>query len=348
MPSNLEEQIKKLIPPENSVGRIEKLFGEASYREYFRIHTEENSLSYILMKIPPGKQSVSEEITNYQGPKNELPFLNIQKYLEKQNLPVPQVISMDLKAGLLIIQDLGDRSLEKLLPQCNEDMRLYFYQQCIDLLIRMQHAGAEHPDPKCMAFNRSFDRTLLEWELNHFLEFGIEDRFGLKIPSDKKNEIQKQFQWILDLIMELPQGLTHRDFQSRNLIYYGYEFFMIDFQDALQGPPHYDLVALLRDSYVTLPKEPLEKLLAYFWKSRKDRGLPLEDQETFKRNFFLITLQRKLKDTGRFQFIHTVKGNSNFLKHVPVSLGYVRHAFSQLPELNTLQQLLAHWVPELQ
>jgi aminoglycoside/choline kinase family phosphotransferase len=347
MPSHLEEQIRKLIPSEHTVGKIEKLFGEASYREYFRIHTKANSLSYILMKIPPGKQSVSEEITNYQGPKNELPFLNIQKYLEEQNLPVPHVISKDLEAGLLIIQDLGDKSLEKLLPQCNEDMRLYFYRQCIDLLIRLQVAGTDHPDPKCMAFNRSFDRTLLEWELNHFLEFGIEDRFGVTIPTGKKNAIQKQFQLILDPIMEIPQGLTHRDFQSRNLIYFGYEFFMIDFQDSLQGPPHYDLVALLRDSYVTLSEDNLELLMDYFWKSRKDSGLPVEDPEIFKRNFFLITLQRKLKDTGRFQFIHTVKGNSNFLTHVPDSLGYVRHAFSQLPELKSLRQLLSQWVTEL-
>lgn len=348
MPSKLEEQIKNLIPTEQGVEKIEKLFGEASYREYFRIHTKEKPLSYILMKIPPGKQSVSEEITNYQGPRDELPFLNIQKYLERQNLPVPHVISKNLEAGLVVIQDLGDRSLEKLLPQCNEDMRFYFYRQCIDLLIKLQYAGEEHPDPTCMAFNRSFDRNLLEWELNHFLEFGIEDRFGVCIPPDKKNAIQEQFQLLLDPIMELPQGLTHRDFQSRNLIYFGYEFFMIDFQDALQGPPHYDLVALLRDSYVTLPEDTLEKLISYFWKNRKDRGLPIEDYNTFKRNFFLITLQRKLKDTGRFQFIHSVKGNSNFLKHVPNSLGYIKHAFTQLPELSILRKLLTQWVSELQ
>ncbi|MDX1386725.1 MAG: phosphotransferase, partial [bacterium] len=185
-------------------------------------------------------------------------------------------------------------------------------------------------------------------ELNHFLEFGIEDRFNVKIPEEQKKSIQAQFQLLLDPIMDIPTGLTHRDFQSRNLIYYGYDFFMIDFQDALQGPPHYDLVALLRDSYVELPPPTLETLMNYFWKLRQDRGLALESQEAFKRNFFLITLQRKLKDTGRFQFIHTVKGNSNFLKHVPTSLGYIRHAFTQLPELNHLQSLLSRWVPELQ
>ena len=43
-------------------------FGEASYRVYYRIQTHSGK-SYIIMKLPAGMQSASEEITNYQGPK---------------------------------------------------------------------------------------------------------------------------------------------------------------------------------------------------------------------------------------------------------------------------------------
>ena len=49
------------------------------------------------------------------------------------------------------------------------------------------------------------------------------------------------------------RGFTHRDYQSRNLMVLpGGEQVVIDFQDALLGPRQYDLVALLRDSYVEL------------------------------------------------------------------------------------------------
>jgi len=61
-----------------------------------------------------------------------------------------------------------------------------------------------------------------------------------------------------------------------------------------------------------------------------------------------VTLQRKLKDAGRFQFIHSVKKNSNFLTHVPTSLRYVEHAFAQLPKYQPLKKLIAEFVPELQ
>ena len=39
------------------------------------------------------------------------------------------------------------------------------------------------------------------------------------------------------------------------------ELVVIDFQDALQGPRQYDLVALLRDSYVELDRAFVERML---------------------------------------------------------------------------------------
>ena len=49
---------------------------------------------------------------------------------------------------------------------------------------------------------------------------------------------------------------------------------MIDFQDARMGPDTYDLVSLLRDSYVDLPEQTVDELIAYFLalKGRKRFG----------------------------------------------------------------------------
>ena len=47
--------------------------------------------------------------------------------------------------------------------------------------------------------------------------------------------------------------LCHRDYHSRNLMLHGGALYIIDFQDARIGPDTYDLVSLLRDSYVDLP-----------------------------------------------------------------------------------------------
>ena len=42
--------------------------------------------------------------------------------------------------------------------------------------------------------------------------------------------------------------------------------YMIDFQDARMGPDTYDLVSLLRDSYVDLPEVAVDELIAFSWR----------------------------------------------------------------------------------
>ena len=42
------------------------------------------------------------------------------------------------------------------------------------------------------------------------------------------------------------------------------KLWLIDFQDALMGPAAYDLVALLRDSYVQLSPAALDELIGYY------------------------------------------------------------------------------------
>ena len=58
--------------------------------------------------------------------------------------------------------------------------------------------------------------------------------------------------------------LCHRDYHSRNLMLHEGRLYMIDFQDARMGPDTYDLVSLLRDSYVDLAEVAVDELIAYF------------------------------------------------------------------------------------
>ncbi|MBI2335885.1 MAG: phosphotransferase [Deltaproteobacteria bacterium] len=325
--------------------QVKKLFGEASYREYYRLTTHDGQ-AYILMQIPAGKWSVSEEITHSNPPPTELPFLNIQRFLQQNELPVPQVLGVDQAKGWIVLQDLGDQSLESLIQNAAPEMIFFFYKQAIDLLVRLQKTSAT-PNADCQAFSRRFDFKLLFWEFEHFLEYGIEDRLQIKINPEDRKAMQTWGEKLCHEIEALPYGFTHRDFQSRNLMLHGYEFYLIDFQDALQGPIVYDLVALLRDSYVDLSIAMLEQLLQTYQLACEKSGLATLEDKIFKRNFYLVTLQRKLKDAGRFQFIKTMKGNDKFLKHVPTSLKYVKDAFGHLPEYEPLWKLIGKYLVEI-
>jgi aminoglycoside/choline kinase family phosphotransferase len=118
---------------------------------------------------------------------------------------------------------------------------------------------------------------------------------------------------------------------------------VIDFQDALLGSRAYDLVALLRDSYVELPADEVAALVDRFIARAR-----ISDGAGFHRLFVLQTLQRKLKDTGRFIFIDRVRKNPSFLRWIPTSLRYVRQALAAAPEpFAGLREVLGRHVPEL-
>jgi aminoglycoside/choline kinase family phosphotransferase len=114
----------------------------------------------------------------------------------------------------------------------------------------------------------------------------------------------------------------------------------------LLGPRAYDLVALLRDSYVTLDAGLLDAMLHRYREAIGDRS----DAGEFRRLFDLLTVQRKLKDAGRFEYIHRVKNNPSFLPHIPASLAYVRSAFERLDDdaaVRALRRVASSYVPEL-
>ena len=122
---------------------------------------------------------------------------------------------------------------------------------------------------------------------------------------------------------------------------------MIDFQDALQGPRQYDLVALLRDSYVELDRPLIDKMLKRYLARLVEEGGPKLDEREFVAFFDLLTVQRKLKDAGRFVFIDQVKKNPSFLVHIFSSLCYVCDAFQRQSALAEVAEILRRHVPEL-
>ncbi len=320
--------------------RVIKLKGDASNRSYYRVATTPP----LVVMVMPQAAKASEEATKGPAP-TELPFINVHRYLQRIGVRVPRIFEYDEPQGTLVLEDLGDVTLEAALlaGQAREGL----YAAAIDLLARMRARAEAEPDPGCVAFGRSFDEELYGWELHHFREYGLEARYGTTPPAGDRQVLDATFRSIAGRLAEEPRGFTHRDYQSRNLMVVGGELVVIDFQDALLGPRQYDLVALLRDSYVVLDPPFVSRMLDRYLTALRAAGGPSLDPAAFRHTFDLLTVQRKLKDAGRFEFIARVKGNPGFLPHVPASLAYVKEALARLPELAQLGALLARYVPEL-
>jgi len=328
-------------------GTVETLVGDASTRRYHRVRLVGGSLpSAIVMELPDEPLKSDEATAPGLGPP-ELPFLNVQRYLAKGGYPVPRVFRHDPQRGLVGLEDLGDRTFEAAIEQATAAERRDFYRAAIAQIVALQELGERRPDPGCIAFSRRFDETLLRWELTHFKEWYLEAERGVTLDGEELTVLEAGFDWIARQLAAAPTTLVHRDFQSRNIMVTGdgrpSDLRVIDFQDALLGTRAYDLVALLRDSYVVLPPAEVAALVGDFVAQAA-----IEDEAAFRRLFVLQTLQRKLKDSGRFVFIDRVRKNPSFLRWIPASIGYVREALMAAPEqLAALRELLGRRLPEL-
>jgi hypothetical protein len=295
------------------------------------------------MVMPEGGKP--EEITS-GGPPPEDPFVNVQRWLAGAGVRVPRIDLFLPGEGLIVLEDLGDEMLETRLLAGDAPEPLY--AAAVDQLARLRARAELAPDPACVAFQRTFDRMLYRWELDHFREWLLEAWKGRSLSPPERAAVDRHFDAIADALAAEPVGFTHRDYQSRNLMVLpGGEQAVIDFQDALLAPRQYDLVALLRDSYVELPPALVDAMLARYLARLEAEGGPRLEPGPFRATFDLLTVQRKLKDAGRFVFIDRVRGNPGFLPSIPASLRYVREALGRRPELGPLQEILARHVPEL-
>lgn len=331
----MEKRLRQLLGKE--VTNLQKLFGDASYRTYYR-GTLKNNETFILMAMPAGKMSVSEEITDLKTAPKELPFINIQKFLQKKGLPVPKIQLFSEEDRWLLLEDLGDTKLFDVATTADEKEKISWYQKAIDLLIELQ--TKTKPEKECLAFQRTYHEKIYNWEFDHFWEYFLEARGFHPTANDKKlfEEVTRK---ITETLSKIPKSFTHRDYQSRNLMIHQNKIYIIDFQDALLGPKVYDVVCLLRDSYVDLTPH-LDQLLKYYCDKSG------EDFESFRKIFDLQTVQRKLKDSGRFVFIDKVKKNPNFLQSIPTSINYVKQSLERLPEYRDLFVMLQKYIKEWQ
>ena len=120
---------------------------------------------------------------------------------------------------------------------------------------------------------------------------------------------------------------------------------MIDLQGAFLAPPEYDLVCLLRDSYVELGDEEIAFQLA-----RVRPALPdAPDPESFARRFDLLTLTRKGKDHALFLYAAKTRGINDYLRFVPPTVRALRatalRRASESPRLARLAELVGQ-LPE--
>ncbi len=338
--------------------QLSPMTGGASLRRFYRLQWKDGNAG-VGMFFPDAQTAGCARLPE---PPEVWPFLLMQQLLAQHGFRVPELLAQDCEAGWVLVEDFGEATVAEVLENAAdslsgsqlETLRLRIYQQAVADLARAQQIFDALPPPQLYR-QRSLDAAFLYEELHHFREFGLEAR-GIHLDAQWSHEFDQLARELSGRIGEQKYGFSHRDYQSRNLMVLNREWpklgepgaeasqplelGWIDFQDATLGPYVYDLVALLRDSYQTFDETFVEARLREF---AKHRGLPEQRFYALYEDFDLLTIQRKLKDAGRFVFIERTKGDSSYLPYVEPSLEMARAAMRRrqtVPVVARLSRLL--------
>ena len=313
------------------IGSIALMQRHASMRRYARV--EVNDRSEVLMMMPSPELAPDEAGGTARPPLAQDPFVLVQRWLAELGQPVPELYAIDEEADALWLEDVGAIDLDRWITEGHEPIE-EAYRRVLDTLLSFQEASQDTAPPSVVSC-RSFGPDILLWELNHYVEWRIEAALGRTPSAGQRDALKRGFDALVSSLREIPLVPMHRDFQSHNIMVRpNGALVLLDFQDAMLGPAVYDSVALLRDSYVRIPPGVLSALVRHYAegvvKTPGLAGASVRDVELW---FHMQTLQRKLKDAGRFVFIDRVKGNPDFLQYVDDSCEYVRNAFRLLGDL---------------
>jgi len=302
-----------------------QLAGDASARRYYRLIQGERT--WILMSWEPFSSA-------------DYPFLSVQKHFAAAGVSVPAVLAVNEDLGLLLLEDLGDLTLErKFWESPNPEDSDFFYKKTLDELIRI-HDVATSADIKSTASVTAFDTAKFLWEMNYAKEHLLSGLLKIKFSAAEANELEKTFIHFCEILHKKPKVICHRDFHSRNVMIKLDQVRIIDFQDARLGPAQYDLVSLFRDSYVDMSEEYAQKLMTYYLENSQITARPGFNRDEFSETYELQSLQRCFKACGSFASFMNMRNDRRYLKYLAPTLKKVMKSLTHFPQYSLITNLL--------
>jgi aminoglycoside/choline kinase family phosphotransferase len=324
-----EQQLTPLIT------KVLPLTGDASDRRYFRALLRDGDSIVLAM------HAGSIEF-------DAMPFVAVSRLMSEIPLPVPRILHHSNALGIIGLQDLGDVTLQAHLGASTADEHDALYRQAVSFIARLQQRGEELASDSHPSYSIAFDTNKLSWEFEFFYKHFLRSYRGVSPPVNVQKALSAEWAAIVTELAAEPRVLCHRDYHSRNLMLHEGGLFIIDFQDARMGPDTYDLVSLLRDSYVDLDSRHVEELIAYFLALKHGPdGVSASEATEFRRRFDLMALQRNFKALGTFGYQTVARGNTVYIQYIPRTLNYVRSNLTKYPRFDRLQDILADLIEEL-
>jgi aminoglycoside/choline kinase family phosphotransferase len=182
---------------------------------------------------------------------------------------------------------------------------------------------------------------LLDWFL---------PRLDAPLPDSERESFRALWRELLQPAIDMPPTWVLRDFHSPNLLWLPRrselaQLGILDFQDAVMGPPAYDLASLLQDARVDVPEQLELALLGRYVRGRR-QAEPDFDPAQFIKIYVTLAAQRASKILGIFARLDMRDGKPQYLRHMPRVWGYLQRSLSH-PALESLNAWYIAHVPAL-
>ncbi len=204
--STTDERIALWVKQANlsSKTKVEFLAGDASDRRFARI-------------IPPKNQTSILVVHNDSIDPTQLPMLQVTELFRKLPVSVPKIHDVVPELGIVVVEDLGDTTLESAVLNGTTKQRTNYYQEAVNIIGTIQSGTQQSCTTDNIAFNVALDFEKLLFELNFFVEHFLINYLGRRVPRNVKECLDTDFQKLAFEMSQEPRVMCHRDFHRRNV-----------------------------------------------------------------------------------------------------------------------------------
>lgn len=275
---------------------------ELKHFEICPIATDASSRNYFRIFLPEGKTLVLLDDEGCKCRTKE--FVELSRFLREKAVWVPEVFAQDLENGFLLIEDLGDNTLTKLLQTQDEE---HLYELATTELAKVA-AITERP---LVCGDLTKERLIND--ICFFVDWYYPMAAGKPLKPEKRKEFVDMICPLVDMAYKVPSRILLWDYHVDNVMLpKDGQVAIIDFQDAMWGPLTYDIMSLVEDARRELRPSTIIKMKEQFFASLKDVR-----RDDFEDSFAFLSMFRHMRVLGRFTILMAMHNKDRYLQFVP-------------------------------
>ena len=302
--------------------QLEKLSGDASFRKFYR-HKKNKSIIVYCKK---------------EKFKNLIIYEAVNRFLKKNNINTPKLISENYKKNFIEIEDLGNLTgLKKY-----KSFKINNYKKLFKILKKIQNIKPKKIKTllkKIYKIPIYSDKLLLD-EAKLFSNWYLPTKIK-KNETKVLNELNKILKKVIRKLMLKKRVLVHRDFHISNIMLNRKKIYLIDTQDLIYGNPAYDVASLIDDVRFKISLKNREILYKKFiLKEKKNFSSKLRN------DFEILSTLRNLKIIGIFTRLSKRDKKYSYVKMIPYAWQMIEERLTQNRNLYELKSFFDRYFPK--